>query len=586
MLKKDPFGRIIQKQEMHYCPADNLISLVETIYAGVQPLREKVTQLAYDSMGQIVHIIEASNTPEQISTSFTYQAGRKIAVTKPDGVVIDYGYDDFGLMAFQKSRDGTIHDTFDYDIKGNLTLITDEIHQTHTQRDYNYSNAVVYERLATGYDSGYDYDPLGRLIKFRLFDNSSTEYIHTTPGKEELCRKDAQGNILYTYSATLDYSGNVLEETLINQAGSAQHSYSKNSQRTRSVHTQWEQQVSYDKVGNVTQTTLKDDSGEVVNTYAYDPLYQLASENGIADHRYTYDSASNRLSIDDKPQLFNALNQLIQAEDRYAYDLNGNLTQKNDITFTYDALNRLTQVTQGDTATRYIYDALNRRLCKQTLTLENGTWIPQEKVDFLYQDQNEIGLVKEGRLEELRVLNMTGKGAEIGATASIEIKGVPYAPLHDHNGNITALLDSCGQTVESYRYSAFGESASSAIGNPWRYACKRVDSETGFVFFGRRHYDPKTARWITKDPLGLKGGLNFYAYVMNNPLNHFDLYGLCAQQSAPQRAYGPSPFRRGCEGIWNGVQRGVKHCVGCAARVYCAVLPITCFPAGNERTFL
>ena len=41
-----------------------------------------------------------------------------------------------------------------------------------------------------------------------------------------------------------------------------------------------------------------------------------------------------------------------------------------------------------------------------------------------------------------------------------------------------------------------------------------------------RYYDPKIGRYITSDPIGLRGGLNAYAYVANNPLRWSDLEGL------------------------------------------------------------
>ncbi|WP_195155566.1 RHS repeat-associated core domain-containing protein, partial [Candidatus Protochlamydia phocaeensis] len=86
------------------------------------------------------------------------------------------------------------------------------------------------------------------------------------------------------------------------------------------------------------------------------------------------------------------------------------------------------------------------------------------------------------------------------------------------------------------RYTAFGEEtilnangqdiAASQVGNPWRYASKRVDPETGWIYFGRRYYDPEIGRWTTPDPLGFADGPNRYAYLHHNPLSAFDAYGL------------------------------------------------------------
>ncbi len=50
---------------------------------------------------------------------------------------------------------------------------------------------------------------------------------------------------------------------------------------------------------------------------------------------------------------------------------------------------------------------------------------------------------------------------------------------------------------------------------------------TGLYHVGAREYDPRTARWLQRDPIDVAGGHpNVYAYCANDPLNHADPSGL------------------------------------------------------------
>ncbi len=123
------------------------------------------------------------------------------------------------------------------------------------------------------------------------------------------------------------------------------------------------------------------------------------------------------------------------------------------------------------------------------------------------------------------------KGAEIGSAVALELGDNIYIPIHDHSGHISVLLDLETQTpVEEYIYNAFGEEKryGTATTNPWHFSSKRLDPESGWIYFGRRYYDPPTGRWTTPDPIGFTEGPNLYAYAKNSPLTHFDLYGLTA----------------------------------------------------------
>ena len=46
------------------------------------------------------------------------------------------------------------------------------------------------------------------------------------------------------------------------------------------------------------------------------------------------------------------------------------------------------------------------------------------------------------------------------------------------------------------------------------------------VLLGHRYYDPGAGRFLNRDPLGMEGGVNVYAYCTNNPVNRTDPLGL------------------------------------------------------------
>jgi RHS repeat-associated protein len=62
---------------------------------------------------------------------------------------------------------------------------------------------------------------------------------------------------------------------------------------------------------------------------------------------------------------------------------------------------------------------------------------------------------------------------------------------------------------------------------PLRLPGQRYDKETNLHYNYFRDYSPDIGRYIESDPIGLRGGLNTYAYSAQNPLSFFDPFGLC-----------------------------------------------------------
>lgn len=57
------------------------------------------------------------------------------------------------------------------------------------------------------------------------------------------------------------------------------------------------------------------------------------------------------------------------------------------------------------------------------------------------------------------------------------------------------------------------------------------DPETGLYYYRARYYDPKAGRFISEDPIGFGGGVNFYGYVGGNPTGFVDPAGLFLTQT-------------------------------------------------------
>jgi RHS repeat-associated protein len=59
-----------------------------------------------------------------------------------------------------------------------------------------------------------------------------------------------------------------------------------------------------------------------------------------------------------------------------------------------------------------------------------------------------------------------------------------------------------------------------------RFPGQYFDSETGLSYNYFRDYDPSIGRYVQSDPIGLRAGVNTFAYAFDRPLNSSDFFGL------------------------------------------------------------
>ncbi len=61
---------------------------------------------------------------------------------------------------------------------------------------------------------------------------------------------------------------------------------------------------------------------------------------------------------------------------------------------------------------------------------------------------------------------------------------------------------------------------------PLRFPGQYADNESNIHYNYFRNYDTTIGRYVESDPIGLRGGMNTYAYVKGNPLKWSDAKGL------------------------------------------------------------
>jgi RHS repeat-associated protein len=98
----------------------------------------------------------------------------------------------------------------------------------------------------------------------------------------------------------------------------------------------------------------------------------------------------------------------------------------------------------------------------------------------------------------------------------------------DGLGSITSLSNSAGSLPQAYQYDSFGKqtASSGSLTNPFQYTARESDAETGLYYYRARYYDPTSGRFLSEDPISFRGGFNFYSYVLDDPLNWIDPFGL------------------------------------------------------------
>jgi len=235
--------------------------------------------------------------------------------------------------------------------------------------------------------------------------------------------------------------------------------------------------------------------------------------------------------------------------EAFTYDSDGNLTSDGRWTYTWDAENQLIgQETTAGAASAgtpkqrltSFYDSIGRRIGKKVESWNGTAYVTHHTLLYVYDGWNLAAEVLAGSGQKIRSYvwgsDLSGgqKAGGVGGLLFIEQQpeNKVFSVGYDGNGNVCRLHDmsNSGALAATYEYGPFGElvteSGAYAHINPIRWSTKYQDSESGLVYYGHRFLNSQTRRWISRDPIGEKGGMNLYGFNYNSPLIHIDPRGL------------------------------------------------------------
>ena len=337
------------------------------------------------------------------------------------------------------------------------------------------------------------------------------------------------------------------------------------------IHNRSRREYSYDAAGQLTHIQSK--GGQI--QYRYDPIGRLiAAVTPDFSETFAFDPAGNRLDLSgnkqdhtgqtnsqEKPSLNKVWGNLLKeyAGVHYDYDQRGNLIRKtrNGETTDYhwNGYNQLIKIENRNGSTEYRYDPLGRRTAKirngettvyhwqeDTLAIESengqnihylfepGTFEPLAQ----FQTASPIGIEREDKPAEPYSYDPeTDPLLKIPPEPQEQSETQPELVYYqlDHLGTPIAAHNAKGEAVWTVEYEAWGRIRNETVLDglkaniPFRFQGQYYDEESGLHYNRFRYYDPEIGRFVSQDPIGLRGGMNLFEYAPN-PVGWTDPFGL------------------------------------------------------------
>ena len=386
----------------------------------------------------------------------------------------------------------------------------------------------------TPYTNSYSYDADSNRTGFTAPDGSTNTYTYDTLNRLSTLANSWAGSFGFSYDA-------LSRRTQMTRPNgiATNYSYDKLSHLLSVLHQAGTSTIdgdayTLDAAGNRTAKT--DYLAGVTSNYTYDKIYELTQvmQGTNTTESYSYDPVGNRLSsLGVASYNYNTSNELTSSSSgSYTYDANGNtLTDASGKSYAWDFENRLKQVTlpnSGGTVT-FLYDPFGRRIQKVYTTGANPP--TTTTTNYLYDHENLIETVDQNG----NALSRFAQGQGTDEALAESTAGTTSYYEQDGLDSVMSLTNTVGHLTQTYTYDSFGRltNSSGSSANYLRYTGREFDSKTGIYYYRARYYDPATGRFLSEDPIGFTGEVDFYGYVGNDSTTLIDPTGMQHKPGSP-----------------------------------------------------
>jgi len=509
-----------------------------------------VTQYQYDSVNRLTKEIYPDAAPN--TRTFTYDLASNLKTrTDQKGQTTTYNYND---LYFLLKRDYPVSadDNMTYDLSGRM--LSGERAGWQATFAYDGANRIT-QSVQNGKTVSYAYNIPGRTRTLTYPGGRQiTEKMDFRDRKTQINDPAPQPIASYSY----DLGNRVLSRTFRNGTV-ATYTYNANDWILSLEHKLGGARIvgfayAYDKEGNKSFEEKRHDPVHS-EAYQYDATYRLIDYKvgqlvgstvpvPITQSSYNLDPVGNWTSKTTdavtENRTHNLVNEIpLSTAVPITHDDNGNLSEDLSFTYNYDEENRLIRVTRksdSQVVGQYQYDALGRRVVK----IANPLGSPTESRYFydgarIVEEQSATAVTQASYVY----------GNYIDEVLTMDRGGQAFYYHQNTVHSVYGLTNAAGAIVEAYQYDAYGKAtvftapgvdgtwftgdellaASSAIGNPFTFTGRELDSETGLMNYRARYYDAVKGRFLQRDPIGYIDGMDLYEYARGNPLVWADPFG-------------------------------------------------------------